>query len=170
MEILDAVGRFLLIFVLLFVLFCFGSILEDMFTSNWFKGIGKNKKEVPTKFFDKGLPCLTFDEFISLYNISPERFAIPEDYHQYTARYFYFKSSDGKNCMFYFKTNKDEELYAEWVEKKIKKQVLSFSFEHLTSTIESDVESKFSDVPKETIEILQRIKQKNNIPPNTRKT
>lgn len=150
--------------ILVAFIFFFGIILEKVFTTNWLKGIGKNKKEVPTKFFDKGLPCLTFGEFISLYNISPERFAIPEEYHPYTGRYFYFKSSDGKNCMFYFKTNKDEELYAEWVEEKIKKQVLSFSFEHLTSTIESDMESKFSDVPKETMETLQRIKQENNIP------
>lgn len=145
--------------ILVAVILFFGIILEKVFTLNWFKSISKNKKEVPTKFFDKGFPCLTFDEFISLYNISPERFAIPEEYHPYTGRYFYFKSSDGKNCMFYFKTNKDEELYAEWVEEKIKKQILSFSFEHLTSTIESDIENKLLNAPKETIEILQRIKQ-----------
>lgn len=155
--------------ILVAVIFFFGIILEKVFTLNCFKSIGKNKKEVPTKFSDKGFPCLTFDEFISLYNISPERFAIPEEY-PYTGRYFYFKSSDGKNCMFYFKTNKDEELYAEWVEEKIKKQILSFSFEHLTSTIESDIENKLLNAPKETIEILQRIKQENDIPkPEERK-
>lgn len=149
--------------ILVAVIFFFGIILEKVFTLNWFKSISKNKKEVPTKFFDKGFPCLTFDEFISLYNISPERFAIPEEYHPYTGCYVKFKSSDGNICVFYFKTRKDEELYFKWVEEKNKKELLSSSFKCLTSTMESDIEKKFTGIPKETIEILQRIKQENNV-------
>lgn len=150
--------------ILVAFIFFFGIILEKVFTTNWLKGIGKNKKEVPTKFFDKGLPCLTFNEFISLYNISPDRFEIQEEYHPYIGCYVKFKSSDGSICIFYFKTRKDEELYFKWVEEKNKKELLSSAFKCLTSTIESDMESKFSDVPKETMETLQRIKQDNNIP------
>lgn len=98
-----------------------------------------------------GKPTLTFEQFVSFYNISPEKFYCYDDY-------IVFLGREG----FSLKTYGDLEKYKQWLKnsKKSKTELKTAkSYEFLTSTIEADIKNKLAEVAKEQEEILQRMKQ-----------
>lgn len=67
-----------------------------------------------TQQFKAGLPCLTFDQFLSFYEITPDRFYFEEE-----SVYLYLGYD---RTTFYFETNKDLKQYKEYAEREKKRK------------------------------------------------
>ena len=95
-----------------------------------------------TKQFKAGLPCLTFDQFLSFYEITPDRFYFAEE-----SVYIYLAHN---RTTFYFETNKDLKQYKEYAERE-KKRKHRESIE--TGTIEA--KKKLIEFMRKEIEIKE---------------
>lgn len=80
----------------------------------------KAKKIYYTEWYKEGKPCLSFEEFISFYNINPGRWKVEEEwdstnYEMYNILTYFAK---GEKLIFSWKTDRDRIDYLEWAKNK----------------------------------------------------
>lgn len=77
-----------------------------------------------TSWYEKGKPCLSFEEFLSFYNVNPDRWKITEEW-DYDDDELYniliYHTQEG-NLIFGWKTNHDRKDYLEWTKNKERRE------------------------------------------------
>lgn len=115
-----------------------------------------------TKWYKEGKPCLSFEEFISFYNVNPDRWKITEEWDWddeglYNLLLYY--TQEGK-LVFGWKTNHDRADYLEWVENKKRYEQDMKTAEvlaKLTKNVRKDVEFYNNKAQQQAQETYDRI-------------
>lgn len=115
-----------------------------------------------TKWYKEGKPCLSFEEFISFYNVNPDRWKITEEWDWddeglYNLLLYY--TQEGK-LVFGWKTNHDRADYLEWVENKKRYEQdmkTAETLAKLTKNVRKDVEFYNSKAQQQAQETYDRI-------------
>lgn len=115
-----------------------------------------------TKWYKEGKPCLSFEEFISFYNVNPDRWKITEEWDWddeglYNLLLYY--TQEGK-LVFGWKTNHDRADYLEWAENKKRYEQDMKTAEvlaKLTKNVRKDVEFYNNKAQQQAQETYDRI-------------
>lgn len=114
-----------------------------------------------TKWYKEGKPCLSFEEFISFYNVNPDRWKITEEWDWDDEKYnlLLYYTQEGK-LVFGWKTNHDRADYLEWVENKKRYEQDMKTAEvlaKLTKNVRKDVEFYNNKAQQQAQETYDRI-------------
>lgn len=71
-----------------------------------------------TKYNKDNDPCLTFNQFLSFFNVAPERWAINNRYLSGECE-MYYKADDGNEYTFHFTTYGEQLKFITWSEERI---------------------------------------------------
>lgn len=115
-----------------------------------------------TKWYKEGKPCLSFEDFISFYNVNPDRWKITEEWDwddekNYNTLIYY---AQGGNLAFGWKTNHDRADYLEWVENKKRYEQdmkTAEALAKLTKNVRKDVEFYNNKAQQQAQETYDRI-------------
>lgn len=112
--------------------------------------------QLPTKQNKQGLPCLTFEQFLSFYSISPDKFYLQDDHVS-----VYFDDKNGIWLLnrkdFYFKTNKDLKQYQKYHQNDIKQKEKQAIEKQATEATEKLIELMKSEIAKKSKEADSQI-------------
>lgn len=99
-----------------------------------------------TKESQEGKPCITFDEFLALYEASPDRFVLKENYVCVNMEKLEgIPISIWKTCDYYFETKKDLSMYIKYkdsIKKKMDNEYATESRKKLMNLIRDDLKNK----------------------------
>lgn len=102
------------------------------------------KKVHYTEWYKEGKPCLSFEEFISFYNVNPDRWKVEEEWDlEYSEVYniiIYF--AKGERLIFGWKTDHDRNDYLEWAknnERRKRDIKTAETLAKLTKNIREDI-------------------------------
>lgn len=120
------------------------------------------KKVRYTKQYKAGGPCLSFEEFVSFYNINPDRWEIKREWNITEERMneFLIYHSDGEKLIFNWKTNHDSREYLKWAENKKRYEQEMKTAEvlaRLTKNVREDVELYGNKAQQQAQETYDRI-------------
>lgn len=115
-----------------------------------------------TEAYKQGLPCISFETFVSIYNVNPKRWHLEDPYWGYVG----YKGKDDWQIFgerIYWKTTRDRKRYAKWYkvekkrleEKESQKIVIKMTnialedIEELKWKINKDLSDNLSNIAKE---------------------
>lgn len=114
-----------------------------------------------TSWYEEGNPSLSFEEFLSFYNINPGRWEVKDAYdwdgEPYNMLVYYAK--EGK-LIFSWKTNRDRNDYLKWTENKKRQErdiKTAETLATLTKNIRKDVKFYNEKVQNEAQKTYDRI-------------
>lgn len=121
-----------------------------------------NRKRVRyTSWYKEGKPSLSFEEFLSFYNINPDRWEIKDirdwDDNLHTTLTYY--SKEGR-LTFSWKTNHDYNDYIKWTENKNRREwdiKTAETLAKLTKTVREDIKFYNEKAQNEAQETYDRI-------------
>ena len=114
----------------------------------------------PTKECRNDRPCITFDQFIEMYQINPEKWSVRSDYFNEKDTYLsYEKSYDNYHYLFW-KTCRDRRRFNRWLKRHKKEKATKASNKILTDVltdVQKDVQKEIERRQKEYDKEIERI-------------
>ena len=114
-----------------------------------------------TSWYEEGKPCLSFEEFLSFYNVNPGRWEIQDGFDLYdnpcSILIYYAK---GDKLIFGWKTNRDRDDYLEWKKNKERQErdiKTAETLAKLTKNVREDVKFYSEKAQNEAQETYDRI-------------
>ena len=132
--------------------------------------IRKNLLKISARINDnytdiKKVSQVSFERFLKLYEVSPEKWIITEDSYGYT-EYFPIYVQDDVEIPLFWETGEDLQKYREWVKEKFAKgeaalyqQARDESMKLLTKFIKEDLERKRKRAEEEIAELEAQVKR-----------
>ena len=121
-----------------------------------------NRKRVHyTSWYKEGNPSLSFDEFLSFYNINPGKWKVEDAYDWNHNQYdmLFYQSKEGR-LIFSWKTNQDHKDYLEWTRNKERRErgiKTAETLAKLTKDVREDVKFYNEKAQNEAQETYDRI-------------
>ena len=113
----------------------------------------------------KKIPQVSFERFLKLYEVSPEKWIITDDNYS-NEIYFPIYAQDGVEIPLFWETGEDLQKYREWVKEKFSKgeaalyqQARDKSMKLLTKFIKEDLERKRKRAEEEIAELEAQVKK-----------
>lgn len=125
----------------------------------------KTDKAHYTEWYKEGKPCLSFEEFISFYNVNPSRWKVEEEwdlknFEVYNIIIYFAK---GERLIFGWKTDHDRNDYLEWAknnERRKRDIKTAETLAKLTKNVREDIKfynEKVQDKAQKTYEYILKM-------------
>jgi hypothetical protein len=114
----------------------------------------------PTKQCLNGKPCITFDQFIDMYQINPDKWSVHSDYFNERDTYLAYSKRYDDYYYLFWKTLRDRRRFNRWLKKRKKTKTVNKSNEVLTTVltdVQKDVQKEIERRQKEFDKEIARI-------------